>query len=68
MTPLAEAEELVDDAPRLAQELLGAELQLSVAVVDGRLRLPEVLDGGRVQGVESRNPSDEVLKLIWKEK
>lgn len=66
LTPLAEGEELADDAPRLAQELLGAELQLLVALVDGRLRLPEVLDGGRVQGVEGGEPPDEVLKLIWK--
>lgn len=51
-TPLAEGEELVDDAPRFTQELLGAELQLSVALVHSRLHLPEVLDGRRVQGVE----------------
>lgn len=65
-TPLAEGEELVDDASGFAQELLGAELQLFVALVDGRLHLPEVLDGGRVQGVERGKPSNEVLKLIWK--
>lgn len=65
-TPLAEGEELVDDAPCFAQELLGAELQLFVALVNGRLHLPEVLNGGRVQSVECGKPSDEVLKLIWK--
>lgn len=63
---LAEGEELVDDASRFAQELLGAELQLFVALVDGRLHFPEVLDGGRVQGVECGKPSNKVLKLIWK--
>lgn len=63
-TPLAEGEEFVDDAPRFAQKLLGAELQLLVALVDGRLHFPEVLDGGHVQGVERGEPSNEVLKLI----
>ncbi len=63
-TPLAEGEELVDDASCFAQELLGAQLQLFVALVNGRLHLPEVLDGRRVQGVECGEPSNEVLKLI----
>lgn len=65
-TPLAEGEELVDDASRFAQELLGAELQLSVALVNRRIHLPEVLDGGRVQSVECRKPSNKILKLFWK--
>lgn len=65
-TPLAEGEELVDDASCFAQELLGAEFQLFVALVYRRLHLPEVLDGGCVQGVGCGKPSNEVLKLIWK--
>lgn len=64
LTPLAEGEELVDDAPGFAQELLAAELQLFVALMNGWLHLPEVLDGGRVQGVESGKPPNKVLKLI----
>lgn len=62
--PLAEGEDLVDDPLRLAHELLGAELQLFVALQDGGLHLPEVLDGGHVKCVEGGEPSDEVLELI----
>lgn len=62
--PLAEAEDLVDDPLRLAHELLGAELQQFVALQNGGLHLPEVLDGGHVQRVECGEPSDEVLELI----
>lgn len=65
-TPLAEGEELVDDPPRFAHELLPAELQLLVALQNGRLRLPEVLDGGRVEGVGCGQPPDKVLELICK--
>lgn len=64
LAPLAEGEDLVDNPLRLAHELLGAELQLFVALQDGRLHLPEVLDGGHVQRVERGEPSDEVLELI----
>lgn len=62
--PFAEGEDLVDDPLRLAHELLGVELQLFVALQDGWLRLPEVLDGRYVQRVERGKPSDEVLELI----
>lgn len=62
--PLAEGEELVDDPPRFADELLPAELQLLVALQNQRLRLPEVLDGGRVEGVGGGQPPDKVLELI----
>lgn len=65
-TPLAEGEELVDEASCFAKELLGAELQLFVALVNSLLRLPEVLDGGRVEGVGSGKSSNKVLKLVWK--
>lgn len=68
MAPLAEGEELADDASCFAQELLGAELQLFVALVNRWLHLPEILDGRRVQGVEGGKPSNKVLKLIWKMK
>lgn len=64
--PLAEGEELVDDPPRFAHELLPAELQLLVALQNRRLRLPEVLDGGRVEGVGCGQPPDKVLELICK--
>lgn len=62
--PLAQGEEFVDNAPGLAHQLLGAELQLLVPLVHGRLRLPEVLNGRRVQGVKRGQPTDKVLKLI----
>lgn len=67
-TPLAEGEELADDPPRFAHELLPAELQLLVALQNRRLRLPEVLDGGRVEGVGCGQPPDKVLELICKAK
>lgn len=62
--PLAEGEDLVDDPMRLARQLLGADLQLFVALQDAGLHLPEVLYGGHVQRVEGGEPSDEVLELI----
>lgn len=62
--PLAEGEDLVDDPMRLARQLLGAGLQLFVALQDAGLHLPEVLDGGHVQRVERGEPSDKVLELI----
>ena len=64
-TPLAEHEEFLDDAPGLAQELLGAELELLVALVYGRLHPPQVLDGRGVQGVEGGQLPDKVLELVW---
>lgn len=62
--PLAEGEDLVNDPLGLAHQLLGAELQLLVALQNGRLHLPEVLDGGHIQRVEGGEPSDKVLELI----
>lgn len=64
MAPLAEGEELVDDASRFAQKLLCAGLQLFVALVDGRLNLPKILDSRCVEGVEGGELSNEVLKLV----
>lgn len=66
LTPFAEGEELVDNASCFAQELLGAELQLFVALENGRLRFPEILNGRCVQSIECRKPSNKVLELIWK--
>lgn len=66
LTPLAEGEELVDNASRFAQQLLSAELQLFVALVNGRFHLPKILDGRCVQGIECGKSSNEVLKLFWK--
>lgn len=64
LAPLAKGEDLVGDPLCLAHELLGAELQLFVALKDGGLHLPEILYGGYVQGVECGELSDEVLELI----
>ena len=64
-TPLAEHEEFLDDVPGFAQELLGAELQLLVALVYGWLHPPQVLDGRGVQGVEGGQLPDKVLELVW---
>ena len=63
-TPLAEHEQLLDDASGFAQELLGVQLQLLVALVYGWLRPPQVLDGRRVQGVEGGQLPDKVLELV----
>ena len=65
-TPLAEGEEFVDDAAGFVDELSRRELQLPVALVDGRFHLPEVLDCRRIEGVERGEPPHKVLELIWK--
>lgn len=66
MTPLAEGEELVDDPVCFAHKLLSAELQLFVSLENGRLHLPEVLNGGCVDSVECGKSSYKVLELILK--
>lgn len=63
-TPLAEGEELVDDPVCFAHKLLSAELQLFVSLENGRLHLPEVLNGGCVESVECGKSSYKVLELI----